>query len=50
MVEARREIRGKQTVERRYYLSSLSLDVQTFARAVREHWGVENQLHWVLGR
>ena len=48
MVEARREIRGKLTVERRYYLSSLPLDVQTFARAVREHWGVENQLHWVL--
>jgi predicted transposase YbfD/YdcC len=48
MVEARREVRGKETVERRYYLSSLPLDVATFARAVREHWGVENQLHWVL--
>jgi len=48
MVEARREVRGKLTVERRYYLSSLPLDVATFARAVREHWGVENQLHWVL--
>jgi len=48
MVEARREVRGKLTVERRYYLSSLPLGVETFARAVREHWGVENQLHWVL--
>jgi predicted transposase YbfD/YdcC len=48
MVEARREVRGKLTVERRYYLSSLPLDVATLARAVREHWGVENQLHWVL--
>lgn len=48
MVEAEREIRGKRTVERRYYLSSLPLDVATFARAVREHWGVENQVHWVL--
>ena len=48
MVEAHREIRGKLSVERRYYLSSLPLDAQTFARAVREHWGVENQLHWVL--
>ena len=48
MVEAQREIRGKLSVERRYYLSSLPLDVNTFARAVREHWGVENQLHWVL--
>ena len=36
------------TVERRYYLSSLPRSVATFARAVREHWGVENQCHWVL--
>jgi predicted transposase YbfD/YdcC len=48
MVEAIREIGGKRTVERRYYLSSLLLDVATFARAVRGHWGVENKLHWVL--
>jgi predicted transposase YbfD/YdcC len=48
MVEATREVGGKQTVEQRYYLSSLALDVATFARAVRGHWGVENKLHWVL--
>ncbi len=48
MVESLREINGKITLERRYYLSSLKLDVQTFARAVRGHWGVENKLHWVM--
>jgi predicted transposase YbfD/YdcC len=48
LVEARREINGKVSVERRYYLSSLPLDVAAFARAVRGHWGVENKLHWVL--
>jgi predicted transposase YbfD/YdcC len=48
MVEAVREIGGKKTVERRYYLSSLGLDATQFARAVRGHWGVENSLHWVL--
>jgi len=48
LVEAVREVGGQRTVERRYYLSSLPLDVQTFARAVRGHWGVENKLHWVL--
>jgi predicted transposase YbfD/YdcC len=48
MVEAIREVNGQRTVERRYYLSSLPLDVATFARAVRGHWGVENKLHWVL--
>lgn len=48
MVEAVRETGAHRTVERRYYLSSLSLGVETFARAVRGHWGVENKLHWVL--
>jgi predicted transposase YbfD/YdcC len=48
MVEATREIGGRKTTERRYYLSSLPLDVETFARAVRGHWGVENKLHWVM--
>jgi predicted transposase YbfD/YdcC len=48
MVEATREINGATSVERRYYLSSLKLDVQTFARAVRGHWGVENKVHWVM--
>ena len=48
VVEATREIDGQCSVERRYYLSSLSVDVKRFARAVRSHWSVENQLHWVL--
>jgi predicted transposase YbfD/YdcC len=48
MVESIRELKGKRTLERRYFLSSLQLDVETFARAVRGHWGVENKLHWVL--
>ena len=48
MVESIREVDGKATVERRYYLSSLPLNVELFARAVRGHWGVENKLHWVM--
>ena len=48
LVEAIREVQGKTTRERRYYLSSLPLGVETFARAVRGHWGVENKLHWTL--
>jgi predicted transposase YbfD/YdcC len=48
VVESVREIGGQTSTERRYYLSSLALDVKKFARAVRSHWGVENQLHWVL--
>jgi predicted transposase YbfD/YdcC len=48
LVEATREIGGKLSVERRYYLSSLPQDVALFARAVRGHWAIENQCHWVL--
>jgi predicted transposase YbfD/YdcC len=48
VVEAVRDLHGKTSTERRYYLSSLELDAEKFARAVRSHWGVENQLHWVL--
>jgi predicted transposase YbfD/YdcC len=48
LVESVRELEGKTSVERRYYLSSLKLGVEAFARAVRGHWGVENKLHWVL--
>ena len=48
MVESVRETPQGTSTERRFFLSSLPLDVQRFARAVRGHWGVENQLHWVL--
>jgi predicted transposase YbfD/YdcC len=48
VVEAVRECNGRSSVERRYYLSSLTVDVQRFARAVRSHWSIENQLHWVM--
>ena len=48
MVESKRETKQGTTTERRFFLSSLPMDVERFARAVRGHWGVENQLHWVL--
>jgi predicted transposase YbfD/YdcC len=48
VVQSTREIDGEKTTERRYYLSSLPLDVELFARAVRSHWGVENKVHWIM--
>jgi predicted transposase YbfD/YdcC len=39
---------GKTTVEVRYYISSLKVDVKPFARAVRGHWSIENSCHWSL--
>jgi len=38
---------GKSTCATRYYISSLT-DIDEFAYAVREHWAIENKLHWGL--
>lgn len=39
---------GKETVEVRYYISSLGVGVKRFAHAVRSHWSIENACHWSL--
>lgn len=39
---------GQETVETRYYISSLAMGVKRFAHAVRGHWGIENSCHWSL--
>ena len=44
----RSEKDGKITCERRYYISSLSNNAELLAEAIRGHWGIENQLNWVL--
>jgi len=48
LVEAQREVGGTVAIEQRYFLTSLPCDAVRFAQAVRQHWGVENALHWVL--
>lgn len=48
MVESITTQNGITTTDQRCYLNSIPLNVHTFARAVRSHWGVENQLHWTL--
>jgi predicted transposase YbfD/YdcC len=39
---------GKETIETRYYISSLEVKVKLFAHVIRSHWGVENNCHWSL--
>lgn len=36
------------SLEQRYYIASRPLTPEQLAQAVRSHWGIENQLHWVL--
>jgi predicted transposase YbfD/YdcC len=44
----RRVGEGPAEAETRFYISSLAPKVKAFAEAVRGHWSVENNLHWVL--
>lgn len=47
-IENNREVKGEVSSEKRYYISSHGADPVVIAQAVRQHWGVENKLHWVL--
>jgi predicted transposase YbfD/YdcC len=42
MVEAERHLGDKLTVERRYYIASLTSDARQCGQAVRGHWGIES--------
>lgn len=48
MVRNTREIADKKTVELKYYLSSLSNEAEYVLNVARQHWGIENKLHWCL--
>ena len=48
MVRRVRHLWNKTTREVMVYLTSLSCDAALIGRAIRTHWGIENQLHWVL--
>ena len=39
---------GKESSQTRYFISSTEGEAKQFNRWVRDHWGVENSLHWVL--
>jgi predicted transposase YbfD/YdcC len=48
-ITAKREIKDKTSEETRYFISSLAADNPKYlGQIVRSHWGIENNLHWVL--
>lgn len=47
-ITSQREIKDKITTEIRLYISSLKCDATEFNQYIRQHWSVENNLHWVL--
>lgn len=48
VIASERTIKGKTTLEHRCYISSLPADAARLNRAVRQHWSVENRLHWCM--
>jgi len=48
MIEARRIVDAQESLQRRYYIASVAPQAQVLLEAVRGHWGIENQVHWVL--
>lgn len=48
-IASERTVDGKTTFEKRYYICSRrALSAKAAMAAARSHWGIENQLHWVL--
>lgn len=39
---------SKSSTEVRFFISSLPAEATKIAKAIRQHWGIENSLHWVL--
>jgi|SRR6476620_3262776 len=48
MVVRVRHLWNQTTREVQFYLTSLHSDAQLLGRAIRKHWGIENQAHWTL--
>jgi predicted transposase YbfD/YdcC len=48
MVVRIRHLWNQTTREVQFYLTSLHSEAQTIGRAIRKHWGIENEAHWTL--
>jgi len=47
-ISSSRYIKGKQTLEKRYYAMTQKYSAQEALSLIRGHWAIENNLHWVL--
>jgi len=48
MMKFERRIKRQVSQQTHYFITSLPNDAQTILATKRSHWGIENQLHWVL--
>ena len=47
-VTRQRTVAGKTSCESHYYVSSVATSAVEFGRFIRDHWTIENGLHWAL--
>ena len=47
-IQSNRHVKGKRSPECRYYICSRIASAADLLAAARSHWGVENNVHWVL--
>jgi len=47
-VQSKRTIDGETTTERRHFICSVTGTAEQVGRFIRQHWRVENELHWTL--
>ena len=45
VVVSERIEKGKTSIERRYYITSLDANAEKLAKIIQGHWGIENNLH-----
>lgn len=48
VVDSRRELKDRIETETRLFITSLMLPAGEMAAVVRDHWAVENALHWIM--
>jgi predicted transposase YbfD/YdcC len=48
MCTSERIAQGETTTEVRYFIGSRKADAKFYGQGLRQHWGIENNLHWQL--
>lgn len=48
MCYSERTVKGETTTEVRYFIGSRKMGVRKYAKVLRGHWRIENNLHWQL--
>jgi len=48
MCTSERTVQGQTTTEVRYFIGSRKASAKFYGQGLRQHWGIENNLHWQL--